>query len=468
MRRGSPSRDVPSAAKHHDLPARFRGSDKGLTAEDQNGVLVSAERLAGRRSRARLAEALFTVSEAADTRPALGAVLQEATRELAGALGAQIGSVWLCQCPGGPLQPLPPARRLARGLAADAINCSFDIAERLIARVRELGSSIYCRNAARDALLAGSLRDTLREPSVLVQPIRIGGAVAGLLVFIWMRGRRAMNRTEFRLVEAVARHVAIAIENAALAREVTTLNEQLERRVEARTRRLKETYAALRRSRAELRAVSAHMERVRETERSRIAREIHDELGQALTGLRFELDHVVRDTGEERQARIEHMPKVVDGIIESVRRIASELRPQVLDDLGLVAALEWQAQEFGRRTGIGCRLRVPGPLPSVPAEAATALFRIFQEMLTNVARHAAATRVTAMLRMTAGSVVFDVRDNGRGLSSAPRGPGHLGLLGMQERAAAVGGRVTVRSGPGGGAWLRVRIPLTKLDRRARP
>jgi signal transduction histidine kinase len=220
---------------------------------------------------------------------------------------------------------------------------------------------------------------------------------------------------------------------------------------------------ALRTSREQLRDLAAYLESVREEERTRIAREIHDELGQILTGLRFDLTRLASHlpagqagVGDDVRA----MLTLVDSSIHSVRRIATDLRPSVLDNLGLVAALEWQAQEFQGRTGIACRFQVEeaeiGPDPKMD----TAVFRICQETLTNVARHAAASQVTIRLREEAGALVLTVADNGRGITDLGlTNRTSLGLLGMRERARLLGGTVSIEGRPGGGTTVSVQIPL---------
>jgi signal transduction histidine kinase len=210
----------------------------------------------------------------------------------------------------------------------------------------------------------------------------------------------------------------------------------------------------------DLRALSEHIERVRENERARIAREIHDELGQTLTSLKLDLVRIAQADGYATRDAFDQVLGTVDGMFATVRRIASDLRPRVLDDFGLVAALEWQAQDFVRRTGAACRFRCRGTPRAVDIERATAVFRITQELLTNVARHAAATRVQITLMVGRTSLRLDVVDNGCGIRQLPASDdGRLGLLGMQERAAAFGGGIVITSGPSAGTRVRVSIPL---------
>lgn len=226
----------------------------------------------------------------------------------------------------------------------------------------------------------------------------------------------------------------------------------------------KRSEQALRESGEQLRALAERLETVREEERRQIAREIHDDLGQCLTSLKLDLAWVARNWQRDTaavEARLADMMQVMDQTIQSVRRISSELRPGVLDDLGLPAAVEWQAQEFERRTGIPCQVHCEEGLDQLESRRATALFRIFQESLTNIIRHAAATRVRVQLKLENGWVILRVRDNGRGLppKTLMRTEG-LGLLGMRERAAALGGTFHLASRRGRGTTIVASIPLS--------
>jgi PAS domain S-box-containing protein len=217
-----------------------------------------------------------------------------------------------------------------------------------------------------------------------------------------------------------------------------------------------------RRSRAELRALAARLLLVREEERTRIAREIHDELGQALTGLKLDLAWLKPrvDDGGELSEWVQSIVQRVDGTMDSVRRIATDLRPSILDHLGLVAAIEWQAQEFERRTGVTTSVRASAPDVALDEVRATAVFRMLQETLTNVARHAGATRVDIELTVGALDLALDVRDDGRGITPAEIAAGRsLGLVGLRERAIACGGLLSIRGTPGRGTHVAVRVPL---------
>ena len=225
------------------------------------------------------------------------------------------------------------------------------------------------------------------------------------------------------------------------------------------------TEARLRSSEENLRALAAHLQSVREEERIHIAREIHDELGQALTGLKFDINGLAKAcaSGESGALpeRAQAMGTSIDRIINSVRRIASGLRPEVLDEIGLGAAIEWQAREFSRRTGIRCTVDLQPGFNDPDKQRSTALFRIFQELLTNVARHANATRVSVSLVETDDeSLSLTVEDNGRGIKEAEfESSKSLGFLGLRERVLAFGGSIEVKGEEGQGTRVSVSVPL---------
>jgi signal transduction histidine kinase len=237
--------------------------------------------------------------------------------------------------------------------------------------------------------------------------------------------------------------------------EARRMNEELERRVAERTAQLEAAYR-------HLQALSAHLQSVREQEQARIAREIHDQLGQALTGLKFELSrlgHGLRGLPGRVADRVAALRALVDQTIHNVRRISSELRPAILDDLGLVAALEWHTEEFEKRMRIKCTFKAPRRRLDVGPDLGIALFRICQEALTNIARHARATAVRVVLAKTQDHVILEVRDNGAGISQAAlTDVKSLGLIGMRERARAFGGDVVIQGASGRGTVVRVEIP----------
>jgi PAS domain S-box-containing protein len=225
----------------------------------------------------------------------------------------------------------------------------------------------------------------------------------------------------------------------------------------------------LRSSREQLRNLAAYIQSVREEERTKIAREIHDELGQALTGLKMSLSWLDKKLSEAGDVvplslleEITSMSKLVDTTIQMVREISTELRPGVLDDLGLTAAIEWQAQEFQTRMGIRCSFTSSLENIILDKERSTVIFRIFQEALTNVVRHANATRINVSLKEEADNLILEVRDNGEGIKESEiSNAKSLGLLGMRERAILLGGEIKISGTPRKGTKVTVRIPLDK-------
>jgi PAS domain S-box-containing protein len=219
----------------------------------------------------------------------------------------------------------------------------------------------------------------------------------------------------------------------------------------------------LKSSQKQLRSLALRLQRVREQERTYIAREIHDELGQALTGLKMDLAWCVKRLPKDQPVlndKIRSMLQLSDATIQSVKKISSELRPGALDDLGLIEAIQWQGQDFQERTNIECRFRSSMEEITLNKECSTAVFRIFQETLANIIRHADATAVTINLRKNRGRLVLTVTDNGRGIrESEIQNPRSLGLLGMRERVMVFKGELTVTGREGRGTKVTVMVPL---------
>ena len=236
----------------------------------------------------------------------------------------------------------------------------------------------------------------------------------------------------------------------------------------------KRTQQQLRESHDQLRSLSVYLQYVREEERTTIAREVHDELGQALSGLKLQLVWLTRHLPKKSRKLREKAGTIsahIDETIHAVQRIATALRPGILDTAGLVAAIEWQAHEFETQTGIECQVRTEIQDTSWDQDLSTAFFRIFQEALTNVMRHASANQVEVRLAEQNGHVVLEVKDNGRGISDAEiHNSKSIGLLGMQERAALLGGKVSWQGHPGMGTLVGVRIPrrAASAGRQRRP
>jgi len=229
----------------------------------------------------------------------------------------------------------------------------------------------------------------------------------------------------------------------------------------------KRSEEALRTARDELRSLAGYLQTAREEERAHIAREIHDEFGQALTVLKMDLSWLTKRLPEEATAlreKADSMGTLIDTTVQTVRRIATELRPGLLDDLGLGAAIEWQAQEFSEHADIECELHLGREDLVLDRDLATAVFRIFQETLTNIARHAEATKVIVELAERADELVLVVRDNGRGISeSQVTGLGSLGLIGMRERVRPWNGQIAFHGVPNRGTTVTVQMPMANAE-----
>ena len=225
---------------------------------------------------------------------------------------------------------------------------------------------------------------------------------------------------------------------------------------------------ALKRSFEELREMSASLHEVREAERTRVARELHDELAQWLTALKMDVSWLAARLPEghpQLVARTEKMREVVDATVGAVRRIASDLRPVMLDDLGLVPAVEHLLNEFSGRTGVPVALDAHLRDADFGDPLATAVYRMVQEALTNVARHARASQVRVTLATEGGALLVAVRDNGVGLEAQAPGRKSYGLMGIRERAQTLGGSARIHTPPEGGTLVEISIPLGRFRRR---
>lgn len=219
--------------------------------------------------------------------------------------------------------------------------------------------------------------------------------------------------------------------------------------------KLKESYDAIRK-------LTGHLQNVREEERLHMSREIHDELGQLITVLKMDVAWLNKRIGEEDSAvknKVQEILGVIDTTAKTVRRIASELRPSLLDDLGLVAAMDWHLEEFEKRSGITKKLELPDIEIQLPNTHRIGLFRIFQESLTNVARHSGATEVFVSLKLADKHLNLIIKDNGQGFDERQEQKKTLGLLGMKERSQMMGGRYNITSNPGEGTTVTVVVPL---------
>jgi signal transduction histidine kinase len=286
--------------------------------------------------------------------------------------------------------------------------------------------------------LAGQLATLLGLRQSIVARLTVGDEAHGLLVV----SGTGLTEADVPAVTAFANQAAIAIENARLFEQVRAAREQL-------------------------RDLASYLQAAREEERAEIAREIHDEFGQALSALNMDLFWLSKRLPADQPHLAEKasaMSDLIDSTIQTVRHVATELRPGLLDDLGLAAAMEWQAEEFAERTGIDCELYLSNAEIVLDRDLATVIFRIFQETLTNVVRHSEATEVRVELKDRPDELVLIVRDNGRGITeSQVSHPRSLGLMGMRERAYSWGGEVAFQGVPGQGTTVTVRIPNSEFE-----
>jgi PAS domain S-box-containing protein len=228
----------------------------------------------------------------------------------------------------------------------------------------------------------------------------------------------------------------------------------------------KQAEDALHRSQRELRELSARVLEAREEEKTRIARELHDELGQLLTALKMDLGWLRERLPQDAElaARADEMGTLLDRTVSSTRRISADLRPLMLDDLGLADAASWLAEDFGKRSGVACRIELPEELPEVSKAVGTAVYRVIQESLTNVARHAAARNAWVAVKVDERSIQVEVEDDGRGIAPGDLAKARsLGLKGMRERIAFLGGSLDIERAVRGGTRIRVQVPLRGLE-----
>ncbi len=332
---------------------------------------------------------------------------------------------------------------------------------------------LLTNSPSRDPRSTGVPEGHIPVRRFLSVPALMGGVLVGQIALA--NAERDYVPADLEALSRLADLYAVAVMRMWSERELDRYRRQLEETVRKRTRDLERSVRRLeeevreRRRREEelretaekLRGLSAHLQSVREEEKRRIAREVHDTLGQLLTGLKIEVSLLSRRLSgdEEAEARLAELAGMVDDTIKAVRDISSELRPSVLDDLGLLAALEWQSGKFEEMSGVACAVRAGPDADTRRKDVAEALFRIAQEALTNVARHAGARGVEIYLIREGEDLVMRVEDDGRGVDAEElEAPHSLGVLGMRERAYSVGGSLSIRRREGGGTVVEVRVP----------
>jgi PAS domain S-box-containing protein len=228
----------------------------------------------------------------------------------------------------------------------------------------------------------------------------------------------------------------------------------------------KQAEEKLKRSSKLLRELATHLQSIREEERTMIAQEIHDELGQVLTALKIQVSLLANKLNKNQgplKQKINSLADMIDSSVESVQKISSKLRPGILDELGLIAAIEWQAEEFEKLTNIKFSLVLPKDEIKLESNKTTAIFRIFQEALTNIARHSEATKVAVSLFFHQSNIYMEIQDNGRGITQEQiKDFKSLGIHGMIERAMVFGGQVSIEGFAGNGTIVKVEIPFDEI------
>jgi PAS domain S-box-containing protein len=406
-----------------------------------------------------LAEAAALLVDAADYETPLTTLAQLAVPQL-----ADWCVVHLLQADGSLEQvALAPAETLKQQAAREWLQKHLpnDNAEGLPAVLRS-GAPILVTDVATDRQAA-----TAAVKSYMIVPLIARPQILGAITFVAAESGRRFDLNALALVENLVSHIAIYMDKARLYRESQQLNAELEKRVSERTLELRTAVTELEESAGQLQALAANLESAREEERTRIAGELHDQLGQALTAMKFDLAWLSDRLGK-KEAILAQKAKTVtaqmDAMIKTVRRIATELRPGMLDDLGLAASIEWQARDFEKRTGVICTVSVPAEDLSPARTQSIALFRIFQEALTNVARHAGAKHIDVTLEATLEALTLQVHDDGRGIQTQQiAGLDSLGLLGMRERVKRLGGNFDIRGIAGQGTTVTVSIPVEQNE-----
>lgn len=305
------------------------------------------------------------------------------------------------------------------------------------------------------------LREALGFHSMITLPLIARGNTLGVMTIARSAELPEYHPQDFTFMLEISRSAALFLDNTRLLEQAQATNAKLEQRVQSRTTELRD-------SQSQLRLLTARLQSTREDERRRIAREVHDVIGQLLTSLKMEarrLDLKLVEAGSPLAEHTTSMIHMLDSAFNSVRQIATELRPTLLDDLGLLAAMEWQVEDFQARSGIRCHFDSTLDIAPLSNDAMIAVFRVLQEALTNVARHADATRVNVTIEEDRrGWLVLQIQDNGRGINPSDlQHSQSLGLVGMRERINLLGGELDIAGESGKGTVLTIRVPMNNAD-----
>jgi PAS domain S-box-containing protein len=388
---------------------------------------------------------------------------QETMRTVALVIGAivMLAAVGLFYVQGTERRGVDRTLKSAQNRIANVVDSAMDAIVSMDEHQR-----IVLFNAAAEKVFGWKRRDVMGKPIEVLIPERLRAAHHGHIERFGSTGttsRRMGDRTVLVGLRSSGEEFPIEASISQIREEGSRFYTVILRDV---TERVLAEHA-LRQSKDELREMAAASHKVREQEKSRIARELHDELAQSLTSLKMDVMGLKDQLPQEQRplaARLDTMAGMLDGMVTATRRISADLRPLILDDLGLVPAAEWLTQNFTQRSGVKCEFSVDPPELELQDPHATAIFRILQESLNNVARHAHATQVEATLDGTGREIVLRVRDDGTGFEAgAARKPQSFGLAGLRERVSLLDGELKVETAPGRGTLIEVRIPLVNAE-----
>jgi PAS domain S-box-containing protein len=302
---------------------------------------------------------------------------------------------------------------------------------------------------SKKELIGMYLPDILTAKEIKIKPVRFDLLQKGDSTI----KRRIMRKKDGSLVQTEVRSQQLP--DGRFLSVIRDLTERIQAEKD-----LEDSYQAIRK-------LTSHIQNVREEERTSIAREIHDELGQQLTVMKMDVSWLKKEVGVKNESiniRLKELIDMLDETVKSVRRISAQLRPSLLDDLGLAAAMEWQLQEFEKRSGISTRFITSTAEIKLPVDINTALYRIFQESLTNVARHSKAKNVTVNLMEKNDQLILSIADDGKGFDKGSiANKKTLGILGMKERTSMIDGIYTIESIPDKGTVTTVAVSLTKVN-----
>jgi PAS domain S-box-containing protein len=429
--------------------ARLYRESQRLNAELEERVSERTFELRGAVEQLKQSEAtiktLFRISKKLNATLEVGAILDELAQEAIRIVNGESGFAGLCTTDG-----MTARKYFQKGMAIP-FEYTWPLGQGIPGWVLENKVPYGTSDAAHDPTIQHELAINADVRSIICTPIL--DSVGEVLGYFDIRNKQddeGFTISDQEMLMALAPAASIAIQNA------LAYQQRLSAEVE-----LRESYERLR-------ALAANLEAVREEERTQIARELHDQLGQALTAMKFDLAWLTDHLGHKDAALAQKAKTVtaqMDTMVKTVRRIATELRPGMVDDLGLAASIEWQARDFEKRTGIVCDVSLPAEedLPLARAQS-VALYRIFQESLTNITRHAHAQHIEVELAATPEAVTLQVHDDGRGIQAQEIAGVHsLGLLGMRERAKRLGGAFDIRGVPGDGTIVTVSIPVKQNE-----